>query len=180
MKKSILLAFICFSAGSFAQETMKAKLKPLIEKYLKTEPLYRNCIINEVTITNISIIDEKEKTKSLYDFYHATRLKEIDQISFIKSNVEFIEQHCLDNRELFKKNIDEMNATLKESVPLVDSLWLIEEKYKTAPATSSSTEFYLVTFTFVYTLNNSKVTEKNHRMMFTGQFDIIQIGRAHV
>ena len=80
MKKSILLLFIGLSCMLSAQETMKAKLKPLIENYLKKEPLYLNCIISDVSITNISIVDEKEKNKSLYDFYHSYRLKQFDEI----------------------------------------------------------------------------------------------------
>lgn len=173
MKKLILLLFIGMSCTLFAQETMKTKLKPLIENYVKRDPLYRNCVVNEVAITNISILDEKEKNKSLSDFYHAERLKEIDQIGFIKGSVDFIKQHCADDKELFKKYVAEINTNLRESVPLIDSLWLMEDKYKTAAMNSSAAEYYLATFTFVYTLNGSKVTEKNHRVMFTNQLDII-------
>lgn len=173
MKKIFLLVFVCLSCTAFAQETMKAKLKPLIENYLKREPLYHNCVITDVTITNISIIDEKEKNKSLFDFYRSYRLKQIEQISFIKGKADFIEQHCFDNKELFKKYVDEINTTLRETVPLIDSLWLIEDKYKIATVNSVAAEYYLVTFNFIYTLNGSKVTEKGHHAMFGNQLDII-------
>src|SRR5688500_6739345 len=101
MKKLLIIICVCFSSALFAQTSTKAKLKPLIEAYLKTEPLYRNTIVSDVVITNISIIDEKEKIKSLYDFYHAYRLKQIEQIGFIKGKADFIEQHTAENKELF-------------------------------------------------------------------------------
>ncbi|MES2619660.1 MAG: hypothetical protein V4615_02330 [Bacteroidota bacterium] len=173
MKKSILIIFVCLASIVSAQETMKAKVKPLIENYLKKEPLYLNCIISDVAITNISIVDEKEKNKNIYDFYHAYRVKQIEQIGFIKGKADFIEQHCGDNKVLFKKYVDEINATLLETVPLVDSLWVLEDKFKTAPVTSTAAEYYLVTFNFNYTLNNSKVVEKNHRVVLTNLLEII-------
>lgn len=173
MKKSILIIFVCLAYTLSAQETMKAKMKPIIEKYLKKDSLYMNSVISDVAITNISIVDEKEKNKSIYDFYHAYRIKQIEQIGFIKGKADFIEQHCSDNKVLFKKYVDEINATLAETVPLVDSLWILEDKYKTAPVTSPAAEYYLVTFNFNYTLNTSKVVEKNHRVVLTNQLEII-------
>ena len=173
MKKIILLLFIGLSCSLFAQETMKTKLKPLLENHLKTEPLYRNCVVSDITITNISILDEKEKNKSLFDFYHAYRLKQIDQIGFIKGKAGFIEQHCADNKELFKKYADEINAAMRETVPLIDSLWVIEDRYKTSPVSSPTTEYYSVTFTFGYTLNGSKVTETNHRILLSSQLEVL-------
>jgi hypothetical protein len=152
---------------------MKEKLKPLIEAYLKTEPLYQNTVISDVVITNISIIDEKEKIKSLFDFYRTYRLQQIEQIGFIKGKASFIEQHTTENKELFKKYVNEIKGTLQETVPLIDSLWVIEDKFKTATAGTSTAEYYLVTFNFIYTLEKSKVVEKNHRVIFTNQLDII-------
>ncbi len=173
MKKIILLLFIGLSFSLSAQETTKTKLKPLIENYLKTEPLYRNCVVSDVAITNISILDEKEKNKSLFDFYHAYRLKQIDQIGFVKGKADFIEQHCADNKELFKKYTNEINATMRETVPLVDSLWVIEDSYKVTPINPSTAEYYSATFTFVYTLNGSKVTETNHRILFNNLLEVL-------
>src|SRR4051812_27125442 len=116
MKKLLLIICVCVSSFVFSQETMKAKLKPVIESYLKTEPLYRNCVISKVVITNISIIDEKEKLKSLYDFYHTYRIQQIEQIGFIKGKADFIEQRCADDKALFKKYVGEINSTMQETV----------------------------------------------------------------
>jgi hypothetical protein len=173
MKKILVIICVGLSTAAFSQVTMKEKLKPLIEAYLKTEPLYKNTVISEVVITNISIIDEKEKIKSLFDFYHAYRLKQIEQIGFIKGKADFIEQHTAENKELFRKYVGEINTTLQETVPLIDSLWLIEDKWKTATPGTSTAEYYLVTFNFIYTLDKSRVVEKNHRVIFTSQMDII-------
>jgi hypothetical protein len=173
MKKSTLIIFVFLSGILYAQETMKAKLRPLIENQLKLELLYRNCVIGDVTITNISIIDEKEKNKSLYDFYRAYRIKQIEQISFIKGKADFIEQHCVDNKDLFKKYVNEIDSTLIETVPVIDSIWVLEDRYKTMQVSSTPAEYYLVTFNFTYTLNGSKVSEKNHRMMFNSQLNSI-------
>ena len=172
MKTVVLLILVCFSPVLFAQETMKEKLKPRITNYLKAEPLYRSTIINDVIISNISILDEKEKNKSLYDFYHSYRITQLEQIGFIKGKASFIEQYCAENKVLYKKYIGEIKAALLETAPLIDSLWVIEDQYKAAPNTSNQ-EYYLVTFDFKYTLGDSKVTEKNHRVLFTNQFDII-------
>jgi hypothetical protein len=173
MKKLTVIICIGLSSTLFSQETMKGKFKPLIESYLKQEPLYRNCVISDVVITNISIIDEKEKIKSLYDFYHSYRLKQIEQIGFIKGKADFIEQHAAEDKALFKKYAAEINSTMQETVPLIDSLWVLEDKYKTATPANTTTEYYSVTFNFIYTLNNSKVTEKNHRVIFTNDMQII-------
>jgi hypothetical protein len=173
MKKFLVIGCIGLSSILSAQETTKGKLKPLIESYLKLEPQYRNCIISDVVITNISIIDEKEKIKSLFDFYHTYRLQQIEQIGFIKGKAAFIEQHTAEDKALFKKYVGEINGTLQETVPLIDSLWVLEDKYKTATAGTSTSEYYSVTFNFIYTLNNSKVVEKNHRVIFNKDLAII-------
>ena len=173
MKKFVILAFVFVSYAASAQQTMKEKLKPLIEKYLKTDPLYHNCVVTDVVITNISILDENEKNKSLFDYYHTYRLQELEQIGFIKGKAEFIEQHCADNKELLNKYVDEINGTLKETVPLIDSLWVLEDKYKMPVRDTTAAEYYLVTFNLVYLLDKSRVEESNHKIIFNQQLEAI-------
>lgn len=161
---------------SVCQESTKDKVKPIVLNYLKTVPQLKGSEVTSIEINSVSLIDEKEKNSHFFNFYNSFRLNQVEQIELIKLSAEAIVREGKYNsltRKDFDKRIVEIKKVLQTKVPLIDSLWTLEEKYKNPQSNGNTQEYYFVTFTFTTLTSGTKLTNEDYKMILTKELKVL-------
>ncbi len=173
---SLILLLTFWAETLLCQESILGKVKPIVLNHLKTAPQLKGSEIAGIEINSVSKINEKEKNNYFYNFYNAFRLNQVEQIELIKLSAETIIDRGKYNdlkRKDFNKAIGEIKKVLQKTVPLIDSLWTLEEKYKNLQPNDNTQEYFLVTFSFNTITSGVKLTNEDYKMILDKDLKVL-------
>jgi hypothetical protein len=76
-------------------------------------------------------------------------------------------------RKDYKKEVENIKEVMRETVPSIDSLWTLEERYKNIQPSGNSQEYYFVTFSFTTLVSGTKLAHEDYKMILSKDLKVL-------